>query len=398
MANRKDSKGRCLRLGEVERKDGLYQYAYSDLNRKRRYVYAHSLKELRQKEDAIKRDLYTGIDPVTSNKMIVQELFEMYMDTKTNLSISTRRNYRYLYYHLVDPILGQRKISEIRYSVMLIFFARLSSDICCGTAHIIYSFMKPMFELLVFDDVLRKNPVTGVLREISTDRFKAKRRRVSLRGYEQSALMKYVKENKKYSKYYNLLVVFLGTGLRAGEVFGLTWNDINFDENLISINHSLSYICGQKDRSNFSCGSTKTYSSMREIPMFTQVREALINEKIRTSGMPCRCSIDGYTNFVFLNRNGKPLYAAHINRVLRRLVDDYNKERSEHFPYISMHNFRHTFATNLCMNESNLKVIQTIMGHSDINMTMNVYAECKKNRLQDVVDRLDKVMEIGYVD
>lgn len=258
--------------------------------------------------------------------------------------------------------------------------------------------MNPMFEYLVMDDVIRKNPIKGVLKETGSHRFIESTRRTALSPFEQTKFMSYMKMSPIFNRYYNLLVTFLGTGGRAGEILGLTWNDINFDENYISINHSLSYLKGADNKHIFVCGETKTQTSVRIIPMFFEVRQALLDEKIKQAGNPCKCNIDGYSDFVFLNSKGFPYHPSHINRMLAHCVECLNNECKTSVRVFSMHNLRHTFATNLCMSETNLKVIQTIMGHSDIKVTMNIYAECHANSLHDAVKRLEGKIRIGVRD
>ena len=89
---RTDNRGRLLRNGELQRKeDNRYLYRYTDLSGKKRTVYALTLVELREKEKQIERDLYDGIDNLQSD-MTLNQLFRMYMETKSELRESTRRN------------------------------------------------------------------------------------------------------------------------------------------------------------------------------------------------------------------------------------------------------------------------------------------------------------------
>ena len=103
----------------------------------------------------------------------------------------------------------------------------------------------------------------------------------------------------------------------------------------------------------------------------------------------CTASIDGYTNFIFLNRFGNIHNPQTINRTIKRITIAYNEQEMEAadmegrepvlIPPLSCHNLRHTFCTRYCENETNLKVIQEIMGHKDIATTMEIYAEATKD-------------------
>lgn len=108
--------------------------------------------------------------------------------------------------------------------------------------------------------------------------------------------------------------------------------------------------------------------------------------------------IDGYSNFVFVTVTGTVYLPNAVNRAIERARVAYNKDEIEIaekedrepliIPHFSAHHLRHTFCTRLCENESNLKVIQSIMGHSDITTTMDIYAEATQEKKQEIVANL----------
>ena len=115
--------------------------------------------------------------------------------------------------------------------------------------------------------------------------------------------------------------------------------------------------------------------------------------------------IDGYTGFVFTNRFGEVFNPETINRVIKRIYTAYNDEErvkaaEEHrepllIRHFSVHNLRHTFCTRFCENETNIKVIQEIMGHSDISTTMNIYAEATESKKRESFDNLEGKIRIS---
>ena len=114
--------------------------------------------------------------------------------------------------------------------------------------------------------------------------------------------------------------------------------------------------------------------------MLSEVREALLQERENQKRFKLKSpTIDGYSNFVFLNREQNLHNPMTINRAIKRIIRDHNRDEVKLEPLrirdFSVHNLRHTFCTRFCENETNLKVIQEIMGHSDISTTMNIYAE-----------------------
>ena len=134
-----------------------------------------------------------------------------------------------------------------------------------------------------------------------------------------------------------------------------------------------------------------TLDFTRIVPMFADVQTALLQtrRKQMENGFN-QCVVDGYSNFVFQNRYGEMLTPHVVNRAIERIIRDCNQTEVERakqecrepvlLPHFSVHNLRHTFCTRLCENETNLKIIQEIMGHRNIKTTMDVYNEASKER------------------
>ena len=149
----------------------------------------------------------------------------------------------------------------------------------------------------------------------------------------------------------------------------------------------------------------KTEAGNRRIPMMQQVYDVLQEEydRQKQEGF-CTENVDGMTNFVFTNRFGMPYNPAAVNRAIKRIVDTHNseeevaakKEKREPImiPRFSCHIFRHTFASRFCENETNIKVIQEVMGHADVSTTMNIYAEANPDVTKSVIEKLSKNMDI----
>ena len=174
----------------------------------------------------------------------------------------------------------------------------------------------------------------------------------------------------------------LGTGCRIGEVLGLRWQDIDFKNRTISINHNLVYRVQEDGSCTNHVNSRKTSAGIRIIPMLDDVFDAFLEEYQYQKVIGFSTDeIDGYSGFVFCTGEGK------INRTIHAICADYNKEEASKadaenrdpilLPNFSCHHLRHTFCTRFCENETNLKVIQEIMGHADITTTMDVYRKSK---------------------
>ena len=203
-----------------------------------------------------------------------------------------------------------------------------------------------------------------------------------------------------------MFTFFFGTGCRVGEVIGLRWRDIDFKSGSISINHNMIYRPDRNRKCYMQITTPKTSSGCRTIPMLPEVKDALMSEKMRQmrEGF-CMTEIDGYNDFIFCNRFNMPYKPEMINKAIERIRTAYNEHetkqaiqenRTPHLiRHFSVHNIRHTFCTRYCENESNIKVIQEIMGHSDITTTMNIYAEATESKKRESFSNLEGKIKIS---
>lgn len=389
MERRKDSKGRVLKDGESFRKsDGLYMYRWTSKDSKRHTVYSPTLEGLREKEETIKHDLRDGVKTGESN-ITVNDMYEMWKNDKVGLKGTTRSNYIYMYEHFLKDNFGCIKLQSVKRSDVRRLYNSLidTKRMSVSTLESIHTVLHQVFKLAVEDNYIRTNPSDEMFGECKKAHNFETPKRHALTIPQQKAFMNYLKNTPQYRHWLPIFTFFLGTGCRVSEVVGIRWGDINFKYGVIDINHNLVYYKKEQGGCEFSISTPKTKAGTRMIPLLPEVREALEEEKAfqKECGVTCQSSIDGYTNFVFLNRFGKVHNQQTLNRTIRRIILNYNEQEMEKadkqhrepllLPPFSCHNLRHTFATRYCENETNLKVIQEILGHKDIATTMEVYAE-----------------------
>ena len=160
---------------------------------------------------------------------------------------------------------------------------------------------------------------------------------------------------------------------------------------MIDVNHTLVYYDhrteGSKKGCYFNVNTTKTPASMRQVPMLDFVKEAFELEKQKQKDLDIHCevTIDGYSDFIFINRFGQAQHQATLNKAIRRIIRDCNDEQFEKseepevlLPHFSCHSLRHTFTTRMCEAGVNIKVIQDALGHTDISTTLNIYTDVTK--------------------
>lgn len=418
---KRDNKGRILRQGERQREDGRYEYRYKDIKGNTRSIYSWKLVEtdkvpngkkssqsLRELEKQVRRDVEDELNSFTAHKTTLNAFFDSYIETKYELKQSTRTNYKYMYKKYVHDEIGVKDIASIKYSDIKKFYIHLIKDIGFKPAsmEIIHTILHPIFTTAVRDGLIRINPTDGVMAEIKKSHDWEKPKRHALTESQQSAFISYISRNRKYLHWLPVFTVLLGTGCRVGEIVGLRWSDCDFDENLISVNHNLIYRLQDSGKCEYHITTPKSKSGIRIIPMLSEVKMALLQEKTNQleTGFN-QTMIDGYSGFIFQNRFGECLNAHCINRAIDRISRDYNNEETETaekeqrepelLPHFSAHNLRHTFCTRFCENETNLKIIQEIMGHADISTTMNIYNEATKEKKIESFANLEGKIKIS---
>ena len=407
---RKDNRGRALRKGESQRTDNTYVYTYTDPFKKRRFVYAKDLQTLREKQDKLKKEQLDGLDSYLAGNATLNFVFDRYMSTKYDLRKTTKSNYLYMYNHFVRDGFGERLIAELKYSDVKYFYLYLLNEkgLQANTVDTIHTILHPTFQLAVRDDIIRKNPSDGVMAGIKKKAGKNKGIRHALTIQQQRAFLNYIANEPVFSHWLPLFTVLLGTGCRIGEVIGLRWQDVDYENRIININHSVVYYAvagAPTKKSVFQVSLPKTEAGIRDVPMMDEVYEALQQEYEyqRENGFNST-TIDGMTGFIFCNRFGNVHNPQTVNRTIKRILENYNAEevlnaKKERrlpiiLPHFSCHHLRHTFCTRLCENESNLKVIQAVMGHANIETTMDIYAEATAEKKKEAIENLSKNIKL----
>lgn len=424
MSERKrDNKGRLLRSGERQRIDGRYEYRYIDNDGQTHSVYSwrlvstdkdpkgkRSKEALRDMIKVIERELDDNVNIGVSRNITVNECFDRYIDLKHEIKNITKVGYRYAYNKFMRNGLGKKSVYSIKYSDVKKLYLQImeQNGLKPWSLTHLNSALLLVFHAAVRDNYIRINPVSGVFAEICRNSNVKSEKRHALTEKQQEIFVDYITDSKKYIFWKPIITFLLGTGCRIGEAVSVRWEDCDFDKNLISINHSFGY--GRVESENrcvYYISTPKTKSGTRVIPMLSDVREMLLKEQERQirTGRINNCIIDGYSGFVFMNKRCGMVTISTLNRILRLITDEYNAGEIECaqieqrepmlLPNISCHILRHTFCTRFCENETNLKVIQEIMGHSNISVTMDIYNEATLQKKTDSFANLEGKIKIS---
>lgn len=414
-SKRRDSKGRVLEKGEYQKDSGVYEYRYKDIYGKSRSIYSWRLtasdpqpkgkascEPLRDMKLAIDKDLHNNIDTYTAQTTTLNDRFDIYIESKINLRRSTKQNYIYMYDNYVRDTVGQMKMCDINYSIIQRLYNSMITKYGFkpNSMESLHTVLNPIFDRAVWDSIIESNPCPKAMKQLRESDAWNKEKKVALTREEQKVFMDFLSTSPKYKHWTNIMVVLLGTGMRIGECLGLTWQSCKFNTGEIIVDHTLNY----RKQEDGHCRHyveflPKTKAGIRSIPIFDEVRTALLEEKERQDRVGTAGTvIDGLSDWVFTNRYGTVFKPRSINKAITRICEAYNEAERENakvegrepllLPHFTCHQLRHTFCTRLCEVEPRPKVVQAIMGHAKIETTMDVYAEVEERTKKEAALRV----------
>lgn len=396
---RRDNKGRKLFNGESQRKDGKYEYKYQDAWGKRKTVYSWKLTptdrvpagkrddiSLREKIKQIQKDLNSNITPDGGN-FTVLELVEKYISHKTGVRHNTRSNYNFVVNVIKKEAFGQKRIDKIKVSDAKEWLIKMQQIDGRGysSIHTIRGVVRPAFQMAVDDDLLVKNPFEFQLNTVVVNDSVT---REAITRQQERDFLEFVKNDQHFCKYYDGIYILFKTGLRISEFVGLTKKNLDFENNRIIVDHQLQRTRDMK----YIIEDTKTESGERMVPMTPEVKEAFQRIFANRKNPKVEPMVDGYSGFLYLDKNGRPMVALHWEKYFQHIREKYNKIYRIQMPKVTPHVCRHTFCSNMAKSGMNPKTLQYIMGHSDISVTLNTYTHLNYD---DAEEEMQKVVGIA---
>ena len=183
------------------------------------------------------------------------------------------------------------------------------------------------------------------------------------------------------------MYILFKTGMRISEFTGLTVRDIDLKNHTVSINHQL-----QKTGTKVYIEETKTNAGTRVLPLSDDVYDCFKRILEKRNPPKIEPVIDGYSGFLFFDKDRKPMVAMHWEKYFQHAVDKYNRTYKVQIPKITPHVCRHTYCSNMAKSGMNPKTLQYLMGHSDIGVTLNTYTHLK---LEDAQKEVSKIVSIN---
>lgn len=393
-----DSRHVRLKTGETEKSNGGYEYRWTSADGKRHSIYAPTLEQLREMEEQIIVDKHDGIK-ADVKALTVNDCFKLWKELKRGVKDSTFQNYVYMYEMFVMPTFGKKRVVQVQRSDIKRFYNGLVDQkvLKISTVDNIHNVLHQVFQVAVDDNYIRQNPTDRMLKELRVAHGHEIEKRKALTLAQQELFFNYMKNTPRYRHWYPVFYIMANTGMRVGELTGLRWQDVDMENGMISVNHTLVYYNHRDELGTyFSINTPKTEAGCREIPMVAGVKEAfeMIREYQQDVGIQSKVRIDGYEDFIFVNKDGNMQHHGTLNKAIKRICRDCNDQilleqgiesNPVLLPNFSCHILRHTFATRMCESGVNIKVIQDVLGHVDVSTTMDIYVdvmnETKKREL-----------------
>lgn len=374
----KDLKGKEIGDGIYQQPNGTYCARFVDKFGRRKSKRSKKLQEVRQWiADATYIDEHSDLDQATD--MIVDAWFDYWISIKKQtVRPNTVRNYSERYERNIKDVIGKKLLTEVKPIHCQTIFSKMAEEGYKTTT--IYQTRIALYNMLEFareNDVLITNPCK---KSVKSDMGKPSAKKEALTIDVQK---KFLEAVVGYS-YENQYRFVLQTGLRTGELIGLKWSDIDFENRTMKIERSMEY---RYKVGEWRIGPPKSKSGYRTIPLTDEAIRILENQRAKNKKLKL-IPIE-WNDTVFLCRNGTPVKNSTYDTGLFKYCDRVG------IPHFSMHVLRHTFATRCIEGGMKPKTLQKILGLSNIGITMNLYVhitEDEKHREIDLVADALKVI------
>lgn len=373
-----------------QRKDGLWIGAISmgrDINGKikRKTFSGKTRSEVNKKMKSYIADLEHG-KVILNENINLQDWFIFWLENYkvNNVKVGTIEMYYSLYKNYIkDKSIGLIKLNKLKTSTLQVYYNQLINEQVTTVKRLKYlnNIIGSSLKQAILDEYLLKNPCTNISFP------KIEKNEIDIFTHEeQKQFIKSLEETE--DRFKTLYKFALGTGLRRGEILALKWSDIDFEKKEVSVTKSLKY--GGKnelsniDKATFIIQTPKSESSIRKVPMPSNLVKELKEYKILQAKEKLKNIIVYQDNgYVFAKEDGRPIEGQYLQRYYKKALQNAG------IKYRKFHITRHTYASRLIEKNVNLKVVQTLLGHSSLKMTSEIYAHVLPKQKIDAVELLN---------
>lgn len=396
----KDQTGKKLPQGITQRANGEYRgrFCYNGETYTRN---SYNLKEIIQQMEDLRYEVKHGLKGKGDN-VTLDAWFDVWLNVHKKKSIKETTHARYydFYQRYIKKQIGRHKLANINPLILEHLFQKMADDdYSTKTIRDVYNILNAMFKYAIHNRLIAFNPCAGVC----LPKTKTKEIRVLTIAEQKEVL-----EHAKGRLYENLIITALGTGMRAGELLGLTWDDIDFVKREIHVNKTLVHV---KDvntgKYTFKYQTPKTKNGIRDIPLQDSVCKALKKQHVQLKEMKMAANnwepLAGFENLVFVGKNGKPTTVHTFQVALEWIEKSINKERMriaeetnttyEPIPHFHPHALRHSFATRCFDAGLDVKTVQMFMGHFSTSITYDTYVHLTNDKSHSEMNKLEELYE-----
>lgn len=364
-------------------------------------LYAKTLKEAKKKLADKKYEVEHGLTG-RNDKITLDKWFEIWLNEYkgTKLKNTTLNNYQTIYNNHVRKTLGKRQLSQIKpIHLQKLYNDTINSGYSTSSVQTLNALLHNLFQVAADNDLIIKNPCISGLRPKGNHT----ERRV-LSADEQAYLLNFIQQDN-FSYCEPTITTFLGTGLRIGELLALTWDDVDFVNKTISVNKTLVYIKNRETgKFGFELQTPKTLTSKRLMPLSDNVIRALKKQRRNQNFYKISGNWKPYKDFddlVFAGKNGRPQQTVSIQYMLNKVVKAINNEEIKKaqaenrepqlMEHLHPHALRHSFATRCFEADIPPKTVQLLMGHANIQITLDLYTHVSEQKKLKDLQKLDSL-------
>ena len=381
----KSLQGKELGQGITQRKDGRYQARFTNRFGKRQTIYGKTINEVRQKLRTEQYEDEKQINVVNSD-MTLDEWFEVWITTcKGNCRNTSRATYK-TSYNRIRGSLGWRKLSGLNLIILQQAFNDLKTDASRKDTKktLVDMLNKAIDSDLLYKNVAKQiNTIMSKDEDLEDDENPNEKRVLTLK--ETDLFL----EASSHYRYFNEFSLALETGMRIGEILGLKISDLDFENRTIYVKRTLVYAkCEDENdprykKYGFSFHPPKSDKGKRKIPMTLKAYQILKRQILKKRGIEAKGkkAPEGYEDLVFISRNNTPISPRDTTKVMT-LISERIALQNPDFEPLTPHTLRHTFATRCIERGINPKTLQILLGHSTIQITLDLYCHVTDDTLE----------------
>lgn len=331
-------------------------YVLENGKQKRKSISSKNKDDVYKKLNKIMYDFHND-NYIRKNGITLLEVLKQNREDKLAANLISDSHYSRLEFvikEIESSTIGKMNIDQITTRDLQTYFNSLINRYTDSTIKKVWECTKQGFQAAYKQKYILSNPFDDLLKPKSTKETKVLE---AMTTEDEEKLSSYLlQSNLSQEKYKVVILIQLYTGMRIGEVLALAKDDIDFDKNIIRVRKTLTV---NRDGELTIKSGTKTYSGKRDIPISPFLHNSLVEQIYASKNNPNNLL------FTYENRLIKP---STVNTVLKRICKQLGLSKN-----ISNHTLRHTFGTRCIESGMAPKVVQTLMGHKDISVTLNTY-------------------------